>query len=93
MEIKTLRDLKNMLNTITDDKVLDKTIKYCFEEDGSSVICDGAWFDLQYFGYGDINDIVFPTITICKLKEDVFSHEGRTPWTVLSYWLEETEEF
>ena len=92
MKIKTLRDLKNMLNIITDDRVLDKTIKYCFEEDGGGVVCVGAWFDLQDFGYGSIDDVVFPTITVCRLEEDILSHEGGIPWTDLSNWFKEIEE-
>lgn len=88
MKIKTVRDLKNMLNSINDNRVLDSEIKFCFEDDGYGIVGEGAWFDLQQFGYTD-----YPTITICKEKEDLASHEGRTPWTSLSEWLDEREEW
>lgn len=92
MIIKTLRDLKNMLNTINDEKVLDKELRYCYEDNGGGVCCDGAWFDLQTWGYGSIEDIVFPTITVCNTEESMICHEGRTPWTELSDWIKAEED-
>lgn len=92
MGIQTLQDLKDMLNTIDDSEVLNKTIKYCFEHDGHGIVCEGAWFDLQDFYFGSVSESVFPTITVCKSAEDVSYHEGCTPWTSLSDWLKEERE-
>ena len=77
MIIKTVRELKNMLNTINDEKMLDKEILYCYEEDGGGYVCRGAWFDWQddyMFGYS-------PAITLCRTLTDLREHEGRIPWT------------
>lgn len=72
----TVRDLRNFLETITDDTMLDTEIKYCIEEDGMGIVCENAWFDLQAW---DLSH-VYPTITICATEEDFLSHEGRIPW-------------
>ena len=86
MIIKTIRDLKNMLNAINDNRILDKEIKYCHQSDGGGTRCEGAWFDIQDYGYE-----FFPAITICEEKEDLLSHEGRIPWNSLSEIFDEEE--
>lgn len=87
MIIKTVRELKNMLNSITDEKVLNKEIKYCCEDNGFGTIAEGAWFDIQSFGYGDVETCCFPTITLCINEEDLKYHEGRSSWLELSKWM------
>lgn len=75
-KIKTVRDLRNLLETITNDAVLDSEIRYCIEEDGMGTTCANAWFDFQAWDFSHI----YPTITICVTEEDFLTHEGRTPW-------------
>ena len=88
----TVRDLKEMLSKITEDEVLDKEIKFCSEEDGWGNVCYSAWFDLQDFGIGPIENVIYPTVTVCVNERDYNEHSGRIPWTEFAGWLQEIRE-